>query len=73
MTDRPHHLEFVIEAGHWDTAERYAANRIRTYTRENKRGLDSRTDNEVLRDAEFFVTPIDGNTAKWQITVKVTI
>lgn len=73
MTDRLHHLEFTVEAGYWDTAERYAANRIRTYTRENKRGPDSRTDDEVLRSAAFFVTPIDGNTIKWQVTVKVTI
>jgi hypothetical protein len=73
MTDRAHHLEFVVEAGHWDTAERYAANRIRTYTRENKRGPDSRTNDEVLRSAEFSAIPVDGNTTLWRITVKVTI
>lgn len=73
MTDRPHHLEFVVEAGHWDTAERYAANRIRTYTRELKRGPEKQADEQVLRDAEFFAAPVDGNTTLWRIKVKVTV
>jgi len=34
VTARRHVLRFTVEAAHWDTVERYAANKIRTYTRE---------------------------------------
>lgn len=71
---RPHHLEFTVEASHWDTVERYAASRIRTYTREGKRAPERRTDEDVLRNAEFWAVPIeDRSTTLWRVTVKVTV
>ena len=73
MADRKHHLEFEIKASSWAVAERYAANKIRTYTREDKIGPDKSTDEQVLRNAEFWATPIEGNTTLWDITVKVTV
>lgn len=71
--NRVHHLEFTVEASHWDTVERYAANRIRTYTREHKRGPDRRSNAEVLRDAGFWAVPAEGNTTLWKVTVRVTV
>lgn len=71
--DRKHVLRFSVEAAHWDTVERYAANRIRTYTRESKRGAEAVSDNDVLRDAVFTVTPVEGNTSVWHAEVEVTV
>jgi len=73
VTARRHVLRFTVEAAHWDTVERYAANKIRTYTRENKYGADPPTDDEVLREAVFTATPIDKSATKWRVEVEVTV
>lgn len=73
MASRSHILRFTVEAAHWDTVERYAANKIRTYTREVKRGQDAASDDEVLRNAVFTVTPADGNMSLWRAEVEVTV
>jgi hypothetical protein len=68
-----HIVRFTVEAAHWDTMERYAANRIRTYTREVKRGPDARSDEDVLRNAVFTVSPVDGSNSLWRAEVEVAV
>lgn len=70
---RKHVLRFAVEARSWETAERLAASRIRTYTVEHKRGPDARSDDQVLRDAVFTVTPVEGKTALWHAEVEVVV
>lgn len=73
MADRKHVLRFSVEAAHWDMVERYAANRIRIYTREAKRGPGAVSDDAVLRDAVFTVTPVKGSKGLWRAEVEVTV
>ena len=75
MADRTHHLEFTVEASTWEIAERMAANRIRSYTNQKKRGPDSSTDEEVLRNAEFWAVDRGKHDMDrmWAVTVRVTV
>lgn len=73
MSSREHRLRFTVEASHWDVVERYAANRIRTYTGEPKRGPDAVDDEAVLRSAVFTAVPVEGTTSLWHVEVEVTV
>lgn len=75
MADRTHHLEFTVEASTWEIAERVAASRIRSYTREARRGPDASPDEDVLRDAEFWAVDRGKHDLDrmWVVTVRVTV
>lgn len=76
MSGQPkHEHQVTIDLGRclsWAHAEQKAAQAIRRYTNERARGRDARTDEQVLRDAEFEVHGA-ASRKTWDVTVRVTV